>query len=189
MTPSPPHAGTLSGLAFHRSRVFCHSHCMYVCMYATAQRCPENSFSVLIHHLSLLRYFCPLFCNDPSVWRGGHMIQMSHLGLGPLKSLLSCPLTSRGSALITIYDKKRLLWWGLRAALIYACKSLDISLIRCSSNKIIAIGSLLGSVAAMTRGLGLDSSARLGSDPTAQALNPIRKWYLWPLILVVSGIY
>lgn len=183
MTLSPPHAGILSGSGFHRSHVFCKF------MYATAQRCPENSFSVLIHHLSLLRYFCPLFCNDPSVWGGGHRIQMSHLRLSPLKSLLSCPLTSHGSALITVYDKKRLLWWGLRAVLIYACKSLDISLIRCPSNKIIAIGSLLGSMAAMTRGLGLDSSARLESHPTVQALNPIRKWYLWPLILVVSGIY
>lgn len=140
MTPSPPHAGILSGLAFHGSCAFCHSHCKF--MYATAQWCPENSFSVLIHHLSLLRYFCPLFCNDPSVWGGRHMIQMSHLGLSPLKSLLSCPLTIHESVLITIYDKKRLLWWRLRAALIYACKSLEVSLILRPSSKIIAIGSI-----------------------------------------------
>lgn len=81
---------------------------------------------------------------------------MSHLWMSTSQTLILCRLTKCEwvSVVTSVLNTKRLLWWGLRAALTYGCrdKNLEGSLRLPSLSRIIAVGSRLGPVNSSTMG-------------------------------------
>lgn len=61
------------------------------------------------HDFWLLQYFYPLLCTEPWASEGEHPIEMFHLGLSILQSLILCSLSTWWSVSIIIYCKEKLL--------------------------------------------------------------------------------
>jgi hypothetical protein len=80
-----------------------------------------------------------------------------------------------------IHCTKRLLWWGVKAALSYECKGMNLEghLILYLLNRIIVVGLPLGPVSSPS--IGQIYSTRPSFSPEEQALNLIRKHWLPPL--------
>lgn len=82
-----------------------------------------------------------------------------------------------GSLLVPMYCKKRLLWWGLSAALIYGYSwvSLGLVLLLCSFSWIVEIGFLLGSWPIESHGVGHICNVRYALHFMEWAWNTTRK--------------
>lgn len=99
-----------------------------------------------------------------------------------------CILSCCGSVYITIYWRKKLLWWELKNVLIsdYKDKSLGDSLILYKLNRIIVLNSQVGPMICLSTGLGHENGDRYGFHLIEQTSNPIRNCLVTPLAFVPS---
>lgn len=165
-----------------RSCAYCHNH--WECIYGTVQETlfPSSRPSPLAHII----WLSPLLYWSLSLERRPFNADV------PFRAEIPVAFYSLHLGSLWVYGnhhlrQQKLLWWGLRAVLIYEYKPLEVGLIPYPSSKIIAISSFQGPMTPMMHRVSFLIAEPDWVPPCRAGLKSNQKmWDLWWLILAVS---